>query len=192
MNARIVLIFLVAAGAAAAAETPTFTKDVAPILDKHCVTCHRPGEIAPMSLMSYNEVRPWAKVDQDGGRDSGRCLHGNPTDPRGTFSNDRRLDRSGKGNLDRLGGSRRQQGDPKESAGASEIRRRVGDREARRGADHGEAVRGSGGGDRFLISISGSRRTSPRTSGCRRLKFAPAFARWCTICWSSAANRTAR
>ncbi|HXI92285.1 MAG TPA: cytochrome c [Blastocatellia bacterium] len=40
----------------------TFTKDIAPILYKNCVGCHRPGEIAPMSLMTYKEVRPWAKA----------------------------------------------------------------------------------------------------------------------------------
>ena len=39
----------------------TFTKDVAPILNKNCVTCHRPDQIAPMSLLSYKEARPWAK-----------------------------------------------------------------------------------------------------------------------------------
>jgi hypothetical protein len=44
------------------AATPTFAKDVAPILYSKCVTCHRPGEVAPMSLMSYEDVRPWAKA----------------------------------------------------------------------------------------------------------------------------------
>ncbi|MBM3801885.1 MAG: cytochrome c [Acidimicrobiia bacterium] len=39
----------------------TFTKDVAPILFKNCVACHRPGEVAPMSLLDYETVRPWAK-----------------------------------------------------------------------------------------------------------------------------------
>ena len=39
----------------------TFTKDVAPILQRACVTCHRPGEIAPMSLVTYEEARPWAR-----------------------------------------------------------------------------------------------------------------------------------
>src|SRR5215470_10336018 len=39
----------------------TFTKDVAPILFNRCIECHRTGEIAPMSLMTYQEVRPWAK-----------------------------------------------------------------------------------------------------------------------------------
>src|SRR5580693_1123683 len=39
---------------------PTFTKDVAPILQKHCQTCHRPGEAAPFSMMTYEQARPWA------------------------------------------------------------------------------------------------------------------------------------
>lgn len=38
---------------------PTFTRDVAPILYEHCVECHRQGMFAPMSLMTYEEVRPW-------------------------------------------------------------------------------------------------------------------------------------
>lgn len=47
---------------------PTFTKDVLPILQENCQTCHRPagrnmsGMVAPMSLMTYEEVRPWAKA----------------------------------------------------------------------------------------------------------------------------------
>jgi len=43
------------------AAAPTFAKDVAPILYNSCVSCHRPGEVAPMSLISYEDVRPWAK-----------------------------------------------------------------------------------------------------------------------------------
>jgi hypothetical protein len=39
---------------------PTFTKDVAPILQKHCETCHRPGEAAPFSLLTYEDARSWA------------------------------------------------------------------------------------------------------------------------------------
>src|SRR5436190_8949119 len=42
--------------------TSTFSKDIAPIFFKNCVQCHRPGEIAPMSLITYKEVRPWAKA----------------------------------------------------------------------------------------------------------------------------------
>ena len=40
----------------------TFSKDVAPILQKACVNCHRPGEMAPMSLMTYEDARPWARA----------------------------------------------------------------------------------------------------------------------------------
>ena len=40
---------------------PTFTKDVAPILQRACQNCHRPGSVAPMSLMTYQDARPWAR-----------------------------------------------------------------------------------------------------------------------------------
>src|SRR5450631_3303443 len=39
----------------------TFAKDVAPILQRSCQNCHRPGSIAPMSLLSYKDARPWAR-----------------------------------------------------------------------------------------------------------------------------------
>jgi mono/diheme cytochrome c family protein len=41
---------------------PTFTKDVAPILQKHCQTCHRPGEAAPFAMLTYEDTLPWAAV----------------------------------------------------------------------------------------------------------------------------------
>ncbi|HLY62012.1 MAG TPA: thiol-disulfide isomerase [Terriglobia bacterium] len=40
--------------------TVTFTKDVAPIIQKHCQVCHRPGEAAPFSMLTYEQTRPWA------------------------------------------------------------------------------------------------------------------------------------
>jgi hypothetical protein len=46
----------------AQSQTPSFYKDVAPILQAHCQSCHRPGEIAPMPLVTYPQVRPWAKA----------------------------------------------------------------------------------------------------------------------------------
>jgi hypothetical protein len=57
---------LALAGLSAAAElanpaTPTFTRDVAPILQARCQECHHAGSMAPMSLVSYEETRPWAK-----------------------------------------------------------------------------------------------------------------------------------
>ena len=47
---------------AAYAAAPTFAKDVAPILYKSCVECHRPNAMAPMSLLTYEDARPWARA----------------------------------------------------------------------------------------------------------------------------------
>jgi hypothetical protein len=51
----------VALTGATAGTPPTFYKDVLPIIEQRCQECHRPGEIAPMSLLSYADARPWAK-----------------------------------------------------------------------------------------------------------------------------------
>jgi len=50
------------AAAGQADASATFTKDVAPILQRSCQNCHRPGAMAPMSLITYEEVRPWARA----------------------------------------------------------------------------------------------------------------------------------
>jgi hypothetical protein len=52
---------VMAAPAETTAPTPTFTKDVAPIFQAKCEACHRPDSIAPMSLRTFEEVRPWAR-----------------------------------------------------------------------------------------------------------------------------------
>src|SRR6476660_6590870 len=46
----------------AADASVTFHKDVEPILQRNCQTCHRPGQVAPMSFLTYQNVRPWAKA----------------------------------------------------------------------------------------------------------------------------------
>ena len=46
---------------AASDSTVTFNKNVLPVFEKNCQSCHRPGEVAPMSLLSYADARPWAK-----------------------------------------------------------------------------------------------------------------------------------
>jgi hypothetical protein len=56
-----VLISPPAALAADAPKTVTFAKDVAPIFQKKCQSCHHPGTATPMSLLTYQEARPWAK-----------------------------------------------------------------------------------------------------------------------------------
>ena len=62
LGVLLVLGLISSSGAEAAEGTPTFTKDVAPILFEHCAACHRPNHLAPMSLMSYNDARPWARA----------------------------------------------------------------------------------------------------------------------------------
>jgi hypothetical protein len=53
---------VVVAGLAAPPSSVTFSKDVLPVLQKNCQSCHRPGQVAPMSLLTYQEARPWAKA----------------------------------------------------------------------------------------------------------------------------------
>ena len=55
------LLVLSTAASAAEARKVTFSKDVAPILQSKCVSCHEPGSIAPMSLRTFEEARPWAR-----------------------------------------------------------------------------------------------------------------------------------
>ena len=52
-----------AASPAAAADdgTVTFSRDIAPILQRSCQRCHRPGTASPMSLLTYEQTRPWAR-----------------------------------------------------------------------------------------------------------------------------------
>jgi mono/diheme cytochrome c family protein len=55
-------VIFVAGVASSSAPEVTFNKDVAPIIFRNCAGCHRAGEAAPMSLLSYKEVRPWARA----------------------------------------------------------------------------------------------------------------------------------
>ncbi len=55
------LAVILAAPVAASAEV-TFAKDIAPILQRSCQQCHRPASVAPMSLLTYEEARPWARA----------------------------------------------------------------------------------------------------------------------------------
>jgi hypothetical protein len=117
MFLRPVLVGACAAVLSFAASAPsqiTFTKDVLPIMQKRCQNCHRPGEVAPMSFLTYNEVRPWAKAI----REAVLTKKMPPwfADPHyGKFSNDRSL---AKEEIDTLvswvdGGVR--EGDPKDA-----------------------------------------------------------------------------
>src|SRR5450755_4179631 len=86
------LIFAICfAGTAAPKPAPvTFSKEVAPILQQSCQGCHRPGEAAPFSLLTYEQARPWAKAMREA-----VVMKKMPpwfADPHyGSFSNDRSL-----------------------------------------------------------------------------------------------------
>ena len=58
----IALIAIPALASAQGADAVTFARDVAPILNENCVECHRPGSVAPMSLLTYEDARPWADL----------------------------------------------------------------------------------------------------------------------------------
>jgi mono/diheme cytochrome c family protein len=58
----VAVALLSASASTAAAQTVTFSKDVAPIFQRSCQQCHQPGSIGPMALTTYEEVRPWARA----------------------------------------------------------------------------------------------------------------------------------
>jgi hypothetical protein len=93
MRIEPVVIAILCASVCVSATGPvsvTFTKDVAAVLEKNCQGCHRPGEAAPFSLLTYEQARPWAKAMKEA-----VLLKKMPpwyADPHyGRFSNDRSL-----------------------------------------------------------------------------------------------------
>lgn len=91
----------------------TFNKDVLPILQQHCQECHRPGEIGPMPLVTYEQARPWAKAI----RDSVLRRKMPPwfADPRfGHFANDRSLTQDEIDTIAAWAASGAPEGDPKD------------------------------------------------------------------------------
>jgi mono/diheme cytochrome c family protein len=79
-----------ATNASGPAKEVTFNKDVAPILYNNCAVCHRPNDIAPMSLLSYKEARPWARSIKE--KVLNREMPPWSPDPAyGEFTNDHRL-----------------------------------------------------------------------------------------------------
>jgi hypothetical protein len=57
-----ILLLIAWCSFAASAQQVTFSRDVVPILQKHCQSCHRPGRLAPMPLLTFQDARPWAKA----------------------------------------------------------------------------------------------------------------------------------
>ena len=93
-------------------DVPTFSNDVAPILYRNCATCHRPGEIAPMSLLTYADARPWAKSIRDEVAEGTMPpWHADPK--HGKFANDRSLSADEKDVIARWANGGAPEGDPK-------------------------------------------------------------------------------
>lgn len=91
----------------------TFTKDVAPIFYKNCTGCHRPGEIAPMSLLTYNEARPWAKSIRE--KVANRDMPPWHADPKyGEWRNDRRISQEAINTILAWVNNGAREGDPKD------------------------------------------------------------------------------
>jgi len=111
MSSRWIPLFILAATGFAA--TPTFTKDVAPILYEHCTTCHRAGEIGPMPLITYDQARPWAKAIRSAVA-AGQMPPWHATQPHGVFSNDRRLSDADRESLIAWADGGAPQGNPKD------------------------------------------------------------------------------
>ena len=106
--------FLALAVQAAAATAPTFHKNVLPILQQNCQSCHRPGEAGPMSLLTYNDMLPWAKAI----REAVLLRKMSPwfADPAyGSFQNDRRLSKSDIATLSAWAEGGALEGDPKDA-----------------------------------------------------------------------------
>lgn len=89
-NLFAVTMFIAGAAIAAPSVTPTFYKDVLPVLQNRCQSCHRPGEAGPMSLLDYKGTRPYAKAIKAAVLTN--KMPPWPADPHfGKFANDRRL-----------------------------------------------------------------------------------------------------
>ena len=157
---------------------PTYYKDVLPILQANCQTCHRPGEAAPMSLISYEQSRPWARAIKT-------AVHAKQMPPwfadpdYGLFANERRLTPAEIQTLIRLGRRRR--------AGRQPERRR---RPRARSRAAGTSSRTSSSRCRSrsscrrpapsTTSTSSSRRTSRKTCGSSPPRCGRATRRSCT------------
>lgn len=108
------------AGMAAPAGQVTFNKDVLPILEKNCQSCHRPGEVAPMSLMTWAEARPWAKALK--AAVVSRKMPPWYADPQyGHFANDKRLTEAEIGTLVAWADNGAPEGDAKDKRPAREF-----------------------------------------------------------------------
>jgi hypothetical protein len=109
------LLAVPASVSAQATAVPTFTKDVAPIFQNKCESCHRPDSIAPMSLQTYEEARPWARSIRD--RVASRNMppwHIDPTVGIQHYKNDRSLNQKEIDTIVKWASNGAPKGDPKD------------------------------------------------------------------------------
>jgi hypothetical protein len=100
--------------ATAQSRTVTYHEDVVPVLQKNCQTCHRPGEAAPFSMLTYRDTRPWASAMKRAA--VSRQMPPWHADPSvGHFKNDRRLTQAEIDTIARWADSGAPEGDPKKA-----------------------------------------------------------------------------
>ena len=115
-----ILAVTVSQSRTSAADDPvTFSKDVLPILQKNCQTCHRPGQMAPMSLLTFRDARPWARSMKT--KVESRQMPPWFADPaQGPFANDRSLSQTDIDTIVKWADGGAAEGDPKDSPPAVE------------------------------------------------------------------------
>ena len=156
----------------ASAESPTFYKDVLPILQANCQSCHRPGEVAPMSLLTYEQARPWARAIKTAVASRSRCRHGlpipaRPLRQRAASGRSRDRDAERVGRCRRTGGQSEADAPPR-----AHVRQRL-EHQARHRRRDAEAVRAAGARHDQLQVHRSSRRTSTKTCGSRAAEMRP-------------------
>ena len=148
-------------GPAGTSKSVTFSRNVAPILFRDCTGCHRPGEAAPMSLLSYKDARPWARSIREK-----VTTHEMPpwhADPHyGDWANDRRLTQQEIDTITAWVENGAPEGDPKDLPPAP--------RKSSRWAQ----------ADLMSTSTSRYRQASKRTCTFSELRHGQAIARSCT------------
>ena len=110
----------------AADSAVTFAKDIAPIFNRRCVECHRPGEIGPFSLTEYSKAAGWAEMIAEV-VDNGRMPPWHADPKYGHFANDRRLTADEKKLIRTWVDNGAPAGDLNESAAAARVHRRLAD-----------------------------------------------------------------
>ena len=127
----------------APAEVPTWSKDVAPIVQKNCQECHRPGEIGPFSLLTYQDARRRATKIKDAVAD--KVMPPWFADPHhGKFSNAMGLSPSAIDTIVKWVDGGAPEGDPRDLPKPARVGRRLGHRQAGHGVRAAAALRSSG------------------------------------------------